>query len=85
MARGTLVPSSSSEGKRDTSEERPEIDDDDKSARSEISSGCKREWGGSLSIPYKVGQLIDVLDSVDRWAEAKVSGISSPVFCIVTT
>lgn len=72
MARGTLVPSRS-EGKRDASEEQPENDEDEESDRARLASVSKRERTESLAVPYKVGQHIDVLDSVDRWAEAKVT------------
>lgn len=71
MAIGPAVPSGSgSGGKAHASEDRPEVDEES------VSPVGKREReeeeiDGSV-IPYKVGQHIDVLDSVDRWAEAKV-------------
>ena len=82
MARGTLVPAGSgSEAKGDTGE-RPEQDEtDDPSCRGLVGKREREEEEDGALIPYKVGQHIDVLDSVDRWAEAKVPRVG--VVCVV--
>lgn len=78
MARGTVITDTANSGtSQGGEEERPENDSDSDSG---VGGRGKREREedseyGAAPIPYKVGQHIDVLDSVDRWAEAKVRAI----------
>jgi hypothetical protein len=61
----------------------PEQDEEEEVRRQVCLFGGKRERDGEeeedkwRSVPYKVGQVIDVLDTVDRWAEAKVLKIDA--------
>ena len=80
MARGALLPTESTHAKEissatDAREERPEEDDENEvlnDTSRQCLLGSKREREGGSEMMFKIGMIIDVLDSVDRWAEAKI-------------